>query len=51
MNFGKKSSSDGSRAYRGGNFGYAGSDDPAAYRSYNSTDDSFFNIGFRVSLF
>ncbi len=47
----KKSSTDGSCAYRGGNFGYAGSDDPAAERYYDSTDFSVDIIGFRVSLF
>ena len=38
-------------AYRGGSYSYAGSNGPAAYRNYTSTDNSFGSIGFRVSLF
>ena len=38
-------------AFRGGYFNFTGSDRPAAFRSYNSTDHSSIIIGFRVSLF
>ena len=38
-------------AFRGGSCLYAGSINPAASRSSNSTGDSFIDVGFRVSLF
>ena len=38
-------------ANRGGFYYNTGSHDPAAYRYGSSTDDSYFSIGFRVSLF
>ena len=38
-------------AFRGGDFGFSGSDYPAANRGGLSTDVSDFNLGFRVSLF
>ena len=38
-------------AYRGGSYSYAGSNGPAAYRNYTSTDGSYDSVGFRVSLF
>ena len=38
-------------ALRGGSFSYTGSNDPASYRSINSTDGSYYDVGFRVSLF
>ena len=38
-------------AYRGGSYSYAGSNGPAAYRNYTSTDGSYDSLGFRVSLF
>ena len=38
-------------AGRGGDFGGAGSDFPAAYRGSSSADGSYDDIGFRVSLF
>ena len=42
---------DGPCAPRGGYFSSTGSIDPAAYRNVNSTDDSGYVTGFRVSLF
>ena len=36
---------------RGGSYSYAGSNGPAAYRNYTSTDGSYDSVGFRVSLF
>ena len=38
-------------AYRGGGFNITGLDSPAAFRYNCSTDDSYNDIGFRVSLF
>ena len=38
-------------ACRGGSCDVTGSIGPAAFRGDDSTDDSFFSIGFRVSLF
>ncbi len=38
-------------AGRGGSFSATGSYNPAAHRSFLSTDDSYFSLGFRVSLF
>ena len=38
-------------ADRGGNSDYAGSNYAAAFRGYNSTDNSYYSVGFRVSLF
>ena len=37
--------------YRGGNFGFTGSSVPAADRISDSTDNSYYDVGFRVSLF
>ena len=37
--------------YRGGNFGSTGSSVPAADRISDSTDNSYYDVGFRVSLF
>ena len=47
----KTSDTDNPCAFRGGFYSRTGSDIPAAYRSYNSTDYSYVSIGFRVSLF
>ena len=38
-------------AYRGGGFNITGLDSPATFRYNRSTDDSYNDIGFRVSLF
>ena len=38
-------------AYRAGAFNNPGSNPPADYRSLSSTDDSNYDVGFRVSLF
>ena len=38
-------------SYRGGVYGYTGSDYPASYRFYSTTGGSSDSIGFRVSLY
>ena len=47
----KTSNTDNPCACRGGNFGGAGSDGRASYRSYRSIDSRGNSIGFRVSIF
>jgi len=42
----------GYRVIRGGNYGNAGSDGPASYRSYGYPGtDNGYNIGFRSALY
>ena len=45
------SDSDGPCASRGGYYSYTGSDFPASYRYRYGTTNSFYNVGFRPTLY